>query len=564
MPMNFPKIIHQTYKDENIPSHWEKSQYMWKKLHPEYEYMFWTDKGIRSYIKQNYPDFLKLHDSYKYNIQRADMIRYFILYDFGGIYSDLDIYPIKNIEPYLTEDISDADVLLVNSGNISSCLTNSFMISKKKAPVWKAVHQQLKQKIPFYAVLKHLTVMYSTGPMMLTKVFSKHTSSFKLLPSEQFMAYSSNDDFTIVKKNAILMPLKGKSWNGMDSHVLNFLNENKTELIDSLIFYLMGDDKIKMKDALSKSIIDQTTVNDSYITFYVKNISSEYITNLNNIDYIKIEYDSNDKNVKIILNHRDSDGCKLMFDISGKKIGKDNTDVNEIEMFIYTPLKSSRLMKTYVRNKFFKPPFLNHKNGILQYNNFHLPFPTMKQKMSACGYTHTSSFLFALNVYAFWKKTNATYVKCKNIYYIPFIVGKNKILDYTFFVTIKKDDDNVFKNIYTQIKDNNKSIDEIWGMNVLLNLSYLMYQNMIDTINQNKKSLNTSTTSESDTDVTFSNIPIKMDMDDLKITNKERQPEKLYCFCIGNKTDDIIFSLVYDESLDGVPIIIKEIFDTFV
>jgi mannosyltransferase OCH1-like enzyme len=32
------------------------------------------------------------------NIQGSDMIRYIVLHDFGGVYSDLDLYPVKNIK----------------------------------------------------------------------------------------------------------------------------------------------------------------------------------------------------------------------------------------------------------------------------------------------------------------------------------------------------------------------------------------------------------------------------------------------------------------------------------
>jgi len=37
-----------------------------------------------------YPWFLETFDGYVYPIQRADAIRYFVLYYFGGIYIDLD------------------------------------------------------------------------------------------------------------------------------------------------------------------------------------------------------------------------------------------------------------------------------------------------------------------------------------------------------------------------------------------------------------------------------------------------------------------------------------------
>jgi len=40
---------------------------------------------------KEYPWFLETFDSYPYNIERADVIRYFALYHFGGIYLDLDL-----------------------------------------------------------------------------------------------------------------------------------------------------------------------------------------------------------------------------------------------------------------------------------------------------------------------------------------------------------------------------------------------------------------------------------------------------------------------------------------
>jgi len=234
----FPKIIHQTYKDHNIPNKWKLSPIMWKKYHPDYKYMFWTDNDIREYIKKNYPQYLKIHDNYKYNIQRADFIRYFILYDFGGIYSDLDLYPIENIEPHLEYN---TDVLLVKSGNAQNYLTNSLMISKKGAKLWEKVHQQLRKPIPFYAIGRHWEVMLSTGPLMLTEVcFKKENEKlYKLLPNEKFMAYTTYDDIKKIKKGAILIPLEGQSWNGIDSHVYNFMNKNKYNIVIIIILIIV-------------------------------------------------------------------------------------------------------------------------------------------------------------------------------------------------------------------------------------------------------------------------------------------------------------------------------------
>lgn len=57
-----PKIIHQTWKDNNIPEKWVISEIMWKKYHPDWKYILWTDKMIRDYIEIGYPEFLELFD----------------------------------------------------------------------------------------------------------------------------------------------------------------------------------------------------------------------------------------------------------------------------------------------------------------------------------------------------------------------------------------------------------------------------------------------------------------------------------------------------------------------
>jgi hypothetical protein len=38
-PQLIPKIIHQTYRREEIPEHWREGQKALKELHPDWEYM---------------------------------------------------------------------------------------------------------------------------------------------------------------------------------------------------------------------------------------------------------------------------------------------------------------------------------------------------------------------------------------------------------------------------------------------------------------------------------------------------------------------------------------------
>lgn len=49
------------------------------------------------FIEDNYNWFLPTYDSYKFPIQRVDVMRYFIIRYYGGIYLDLDNVSWGNI-----------------------------------------------------------------------------------------------------------------------------------------------------------------------------------------------------------------------------------------------------------------------------------------------------------------------------------------------------------------------------------------------------------------------------------------------------------------------------------
>ena len=167
-----PKLLHQTWRDADVPEKWREAQASCRALHADYEYKLWSNADAEQLIAAKFPWFLTtyrrcgggggggpgrvhvcsqstrlgaagaggqrlsqagnnaakvsipasglpplaggdpgafyggrdgLHAatpplfflapyrSYPYDIQRADAIRYFILYEFGGLYLDLDI-----------------------------------------------------------------------------------------------------------------------------------------------------------------------------------------------------------------------------------------------------------------------------------------------------------------------------------------------------------------------------------------------------------------------------------------------------------------------------------------
>lgn len=64
-------------------------------------YILWTDETSHQFIAEHYSWFLPTFEAYPYNIQRADVIRYFVLHRYGGVYMDLDMGCRRPVNPLL-------------------------------------------------------------------------------------------------------------------------------------------------------------------------------------------------------------------------------------------------------------------------------------------------------------------------------------------------------------------------------------------------------------------------------------------------------------------------------
>lgn len=229
MTKPFPKIIHQVFGlwDTHIPKQIQKRIDKWKELHKDYEYILWDRKKCRTFLKEKYEWFLPIYDSYPYAVQKADSIRYFILYEYGGIYSDIDLEPYKCLTSLLNK-YKHKNCILYRSAN-SDMITNDFMISKPGNVFWKKVFNELILKYNFRSVSKHLTIMYSTGPLLLDYIYETLSKKQKLVYIIN-SKYINNCDISTVKparnREAFLTRYEGSSWHSWDSMVINFFYIN--------------------------------------------------------------------------------------------------------------------------------------------------------------------------------------------------------------------------------------------------------------------------------------------------------------------------------------------------
>lgn len=166
-----PRIIHQSWKVEQVPGRWLAFQQTWRRNHPEYEYRFWTDDANRAFVAQLFPDFLPVYDGYRHPVNRADLARYLVICHHGGIYVDLDCESVRPLDDLLCgrglvfglEPQSHVKKPSVTSRGFKRVVGNAIFASVPWHPFWKHL-------FPMLIASRHEgNVLDASGPFVLTR-----------------------------------------------------------------------------------------------------------------------------------------------------------------------------------------------------------------------------------------------------------------------------------------------------------------------------------------------------------------------------------------------------------
>jgi len=193
--MTIPRIIHQVWQTPDVPEQWHAFVRSWREHHPQWEYRLWTEADSRAFIKERFPNFLPIYDSYRHTILRADAIRYFVLFAYGGLYVDLDFECMQPFEPLLRDRHFVAGrepaVHGMEAGQ-ERMVANGLMASVPGHRLLAAVIDHLRSTGPSdsWAV----DVMRTTGPIMFTRMLDAYgRDAVTILPPEVVYPYRSGN-----------------------------------------------------------------------------------------------------------------------------------------------------------------------------------------------------------------------------------------------------------------------------------------------------------------------------------------------------------------------------------
>jgi mannosyltransferase OCH1-like enzyme len=215
--MKIPRLIHQTWKTNDIPNKWYSYTQKVKLLNPDWEYKLWTDEDNENFVKSEFPDFYPIFMGLSKNIMRADVIRYLIMYKIGGVYLDIDYEMLK---PF---DFEDYSVVLpmnrsLKHGDSMDGLGNCIFASVPGHKFWSDVIQDLQKNPPI--VNDYMQVFGSTGPAFLTRIFNENSYDDIYIP-ERLIYHPpiprNKMEIELVKSNNISIGIH-HSWGSWREH----------------------------------------------------------------------------------------------------------------------------------------------------------------------------------------------------------------------------------------------------------------------------------------------------------------------------------------------------------
>ena len=176
-----PHIIHQAWKSYLVPKAtvpWIKS---WAESHPQWEYWFWTPDNVKAFLHRHYPHLLDVYVNLPFDVQRADAMRYIVLYHFGGLYADLDMECLKPVDFWsdrfscvFSEEPHLHNLLYPDA---KRNVLNSFLLCRPGHPLYKDLMTGVEELSHKAMVNNFNDIIRTTGPFFVQDRLQKYLTA---------------------------------------------------------------------------------------------------------------------------------------------------------------------------------------------------------------------------------------------------------------------------------------------------------------------------------------------------------------------------------------------------
>jgi len=179
-----PRVVHRIWCGDNpVPEQYEAWWQGWQRQLPDYQFVTWTDREFAS-LKAVTAQ-IAVADS---NAKKADIARYEIMRQHGGIYLDCDFMPVNHYD-FAAED---ADLVICHEkANETRLCSNGFFAAAPNHPL-----MNLAVSLVTGMNLNSTEIIGETGPGFFARLLTYGT--YKRLPTPSFYPYLFNEPFSFV------------------------------------------------------------------------------------------------------------------------------------------------------------------------------------------------------------------------------------------------------------------------------------------------------------------------------------------------------------------------------
>ncbi len=172
-----PKIAHWIWLNDNLPDWAARNINSFRTLHPDWIIRIWHD------LPKEFPDSLRaIFDELLWYSSRSDILRYWLLWEYGGIYLDTDVVALRSFEPLRRHELFLAPCQPVghDTPHLACALMGSLPRSK---PAWKILEACIER-----ASTSEPPRRITYGPDLLSKLFRTPKDGAEILPLHYFYA----------------------------------------------------------------------------------------------------------------------------------------------------------------------------------------------------------------------------------------------------------------------------------------------------------------------------------------------------------------------------------------
>lgn len=191
MSQHIPKILHQLWIGPKTPPH--RLLATWKEKHPDYEYILWTEDEFtrRDFVPQCIDQINMIQEING----KADILRWEILYKYGGVFFDADSICIEPLDDdvFLTTTGFAAFENEIERGELIATVAMGFIPNH---PLCADIIEWIKTDTEAETMILNTKAWYSVGPALITRFLETGKGGTTPQPknSTEFGKYS---DFTI-------------------------------------------------------------------------------------------------------------------------------------------------------------------------------------------------------------------------------------------------------------------------------------------------------------------------------------------------------------------------------